>query len=228
MKTLKRPILLALACLSLLFSSCGMVNNKPKHDPRFNPIIQQFAKDAAHFGVKVNTKNIKVSFRDINDSPKLLGIYNITSKSDPHSLGVCYKLKPKKKLGRVFYRLGMGHYYDERYIFINPSQEYTNFNELETTVYHELGHCILDKEHDDSEGSLVMSTTGANLDHERYFDLKYFFTGDRIRPNKYRVSSEPRRGSELIFKTEYMAFDKKVFYELYFNEETGEYTVIQE
>lgn len=206
-----------------------MIKDKPKHDPRFNPIIKQFAKDAALFGVHVNPKLVKVSFRDVNQGPKLLGMLEIGGSVPNDSLGVCGIWKPKKKILKPLYRAAFGHYYDERYIFIAPSQEHTRFEDLETTVYHELGHCLLGKDHDENPEATIMGNYGGSLGVERFFDLKYFFTGDSSdKPSSYRVASEPRRGAELIFETHYQAFGKNIDYELYWNEEDQSYTVVQE
>ena len=112
------------------------------------------------------------------------------------------------------------------FIIINKDLENRSLEELETTVYHELGHCLLRREHEDDQSGLMNGKGGAPkrfLVNTRYFYLKEFFNGGELTlpntmyPRNPNSNSSEKCEYKLFYEYGYSAFGKKIKGRLYRN-----------
>lgn len=216
--------------LLLLLSSCGALIDPPKHDRRFNPIMRQFQKEAAFFGVDVNPFDVAISFGDTKKGPELMGLIRLhpdNSKSSEEaycSKLLTSKITPINALAKITWGKKL---HGKKYIIISNELKGESLEYLESLVYHELGHCALDREHE--EQNPVMSTHGIyEFGSSRYFILKSFFQRmPYSEPETIIVQSRDIQNEddyELIYETEYEAFNQVISNRLYRNILTGEIT----
>lgn len=121
--------ILFVAMSLLLLTSCFQVKDKrvPTHDERFNPFIEAFTAEAQNRGVEFPEK-MRVSI-----------VEDLTEKTEHgYALGTCYYDRP-------------------RYIKLHPNLLKMEIFEIEKVVFHELGHCLLDREH--TEELSIMNTS---------------------------------------------------------------------
>jgi len=105
-------------------------------DPRFSTYVDDFIKEAADHGVKVDT-----------DRLGLLGVGNL----DFGLGGLCQRsAKP------VHY--GASLWISQDYVFRNL----TGYS-MKRLLFHELGHCLLDKDHDPDGYDTIMSSQPLHL-----------------------------------------------------------------
>jgi hypothetical protein len=207
------------------FSSCGLGLKKPRHDARFNPIKEQFVKDASYFGVDAKSVPIKIAFDNVKKRSRLFGFLKLNRKFPDTAEAFCAIWESKNKVLKPMMKGATGHYYGERYIIIDDRFREASLAYLESLVYHELGHCILRKEH---EGTGIMSAENspAVLGNRRYFYLKHFFQGHESEPDALRILREPSQDSELVYEASYNAFGESISHQLFWNEARDQFFVI--
>jgi hypothetical protein len=211
--------------ISLLFMmflvGCG---EQIKHDARFNPIVAQFAKDAKTFGVDVDTSKVRISFDDIHAPTKILG-FKIKIKSETDSAeAYCSYLKRDvhNEFGKAFSKTFNFKTYDYMVIKLDNGMRNKSVEYIESTVYHELGHCVLNLEHDDNEW--IMNPGGVeSLEAFRYFYVEELFLHQPMEIQAISKSDKNLDTSELVYQSDYAVFGKRMFYQLFYNHKNGEY-----
>lgn len=213
--------------LILILSGCGVLVDPADSDPRFEPIKKQFEKDAAAFGVAVDTSTISIAFGDTQKRLKYAGIIPIT-KNDGPAYGYCLVLgKTNNDLERPLVKLALGKKHLEKRIVI--SDELKNFpvEDIEATVYHELGHCALGLSHSSTELLMNPSFNG-NMKDFRYFMLEELFKRKRNMPRTLTKISAATFSMELLYEADYVLFDKHIYYQLYYDSLINRYYVRNE
>lgn len=205
--------------LILLLAGCG---DRVKDDPRFHPIRDQFVKDAKKFGVNVDVSRVRIAFEDLDKPTKILG-FKIKKKSDFASAdGTCLYLERDvhNDLKKTFYKVATPNSYHLMIIQINPTLSSRPAEFLESLVYHELGHCVLNLPHNNNEA--IMSTNGIySLNGFRYFDLKELFERQLRNIDSIQKMTKDNKNDpnfKLVYQTDYIVFDQRIFYELYYND----------
>lgn len=221
---------LSFTILLILLTNCGALFEVPEHDDRFNPILKQFEKDAEFFGVKGSTKRVTVLFGDPSDDYfSYFGLIKLTRDGSMDDRdGVCTVLgkshdevqsAPLKQMAGLFL---YGHHYGDKFIFIHDKFKKADIAELETLVYHELGHCVLGRDH--NEYGIMQKKPSSpetlNMNRDRYRLLHFLFLGKKTHSQtldyqavaNYRTSETDvdkflPEGSELIYEVDYRAFD---------------------
>jgi hypothetical protein len=114
--------ILWLTALSLSLTTCYYdIEFKPVYlvDELFRPIVELFAEEAAARGIFLTIDNLI-----LKSSPEI----------DPSLCGACNSLRPTSVL--------------QKEVIINPGYGcWENPLELETLIFHELGHCLLGRRH---------------------------------------------------------------------------------
>lgn len=109
----------------LLFTGCSQENDfKPVYDvpEELRPIVDTFVREAAHRGVTVSITNLIINFSE-----------------DPGQ-AVCGSCNSASLMAPV-----------QKVVTINSGMPcWTEPQELENLIFHELGHCILGRSHTDS------------------------------------------------------------------------------
>lgn len=99
----------------------------------------------------------------------------------------------------------------------NQTAEY-----LESLVYHELGHCVLGRPHDENER--IMSSSGVEaLTGFRYFYLKELFTHHPVVLNILFGVTKIDNSLELVYQVDYVAFNQRIFHQLFYNHQLNQY-----
>lgn len=202
--------------LLLILSGCGVLVDPADSDPRFEPIKRQFEKDAAAFGITVDTSPIKIAFGDTQKRLKYAGIIPITNNDGP-AYGYCLVLgKTNNDLKKPLAKLLLGSKNLEKRIVI--SDELKNFpvEDIEATVYHELGHCALGLGHSNSELLMNPEFNGTMKDF-RYFMLEELFLRKRSMPKTLTKISRATASMELLYEADYELFSKHIYYQLYYD-----------
>lgn len=209
---MKKVLLSAL----LLIYSCGKLVDPVNHDSRFDPVKEQFEKDAQAFGLTVDTSDIAIAFGDTRKKIKYAGFLPLTRDPGP-SYGYCLVLgKTNNDLGKPLAKMALGKRHNSKIILI--SNDLRNFpaKDIEATVYHELGHCALNFGH--KENQLLMSTSfNGNMDNFRYFLLKELFTDKSEMPPVLMKSRLMDQEMELIYEADYEFLNERIFYRLFFH-----------
>jgi hypothetical protein len=215
-----------LLIILLILSSCGLGMKKPKHDNRFNPILKQFSKDAAHFGVDVDAMKIQVAFDSVKKRSRVFGFIKVPgSPIDKFTHAFCARWDSSNDVLKPIMKLGTGHYYGTRYIIIDEKLRGASLDYLESVVYHELGHCVLNRGHE-PEG--IMTAEGVSeFGAFRYFHLEHFFTGRKSSVNALTIENEADEESELVYESSYEAFGQVIDYALFWDPSKGHYYTIQ-
>jgi predicted Zn-dependent protease len=202
--------------LLLILSGCGVLVDPADSDPRFEPIKKQFEKDAAAFGIAVDTSSISIAFGDTQKSLKYAGIIPITKNEGP-AYGYCLVLgKTNNDLEKPLVKLALGKKHLEKRIVISDELRSFPVEDIEATVYHELGHCALGLSHSNTE--LIMNPLfNGNLKDFRYFLLEELFKRKRNMPRTLTKISNAPYTMDLIYEADYVLFEKHIFYQLYYD-----------
>lgn len=219
-----------LLILLLTCSGCGAILGYPRNDIRFLPIKRQFIADAGHFGVQTNGKEVSIAFGDVTSGPKILGLLAVHGRKDNDD-AYCGSYTNKKTrylngLGKVVF----GKKFVKRFIIINEDFKDAPLGALESLVYHELGHCLLDREHDNND-PIMGSFEYDGTSEFRYFQLREFFTKNyNNSPNQIQVlrSLPPSHSTSLVYQVSYSAFGETIEHKLYQNTDTGEFFKVEE
>ena len=208
-----------------ILTSC-LLKNEPEHDPRFNTIRQQFSKDAKTFGVDINPFDVKIAFGDVNERVKFAGVVPLVGKSRSDAEGICGTISnTNNDIAKPIAKLVAGSNFKQKYIVIKQELEGSSLGYLESLVYHELGHCVLDLSHDDS--TAIMNTSGIyELSNFRFFYLKELFTKEQDSVDSIiRLNDETDLldGLEIIYKAQYSAFEEDINHTLYFDSDSETY-----
>ncbi|EQC47728.1 hypothetical protein [Bacteriovorax sp. Seq25_V] len=168
---------------------------------------------------------MKIAFHDPTDTLKVFNLFPIHSnvKNPATVVAVCVIIgESSNDLVKVGAKIITGKNYGNKYIFVDPDYEFKSLEEVELILYHELGHCLLDKEHDDT---FVMQTSKyqSSFGDFRYFHLKEFFTATTDNVNSLSLKNRIQETDELVFYTNYFAFDSEVDYQLYYSPTEDEY-----
>lgn len=199
---------------------------KPRHDARFNPIKKQFLKDAAYFGVDANSVPIKIAFDSVKKRSRLFGFLKLNRKFPDTAEAFCAIWESKNKVLKPLMKGATGHYYGERYVVVDERLRGASLAYLEALIYHELGHCILKREHEEG-GIMSAENSPMVLGNRRYFYLKNFFQGSSEEPNALRILQEASRDSELVYEAHYSAFGESISHQLYWNESRNQFSVVE-
>lgn len=202
-------------------SACGNLLDSIDDDPKFIPIRKQFVKDAKFFGINVNLDNVRISFGDTDKDMKYAGFITISKGDRSHPDGYCQILKSNQSAIEPFQKMALGKKYNTKVIVISDKYKNASLDFLETLVYHELGHCVLDYNHRENS---IMSSGVATMSYYRYFYLKEFFA--RIpfeNDHELKIVDVVKNNLIPIYKTDYSGFDQRIFQELYFDPETNIY-----
>jgi hypothetical protein len=116
-----------LIILTLWLVGCGGHPHKLKIDPAFQPIYDRFLKDAAEHGVNLRVDDLTIQFGDLggpSESGTLFGRCDQGSDQTPTVTINTNRLIPQ---------------WDQQ-----------NAQGQESLIYHELGHCVLKRDHDSS------------------------------------------------------------------------------
>lgn len=215
-----------LSLLSLFLLASCLLKNEPEHDPRFDPIRQQFHEDAKFFGVDINPFNVKIAFGDVEDRVKFAGFIPLVGKAEGNVDGACGTIADTNNdLAKPFAKMVAGDNFKQKYVVINEELEGRSIEFLESLVYHELGHCVLDKSHNDNEA--IMNTSGIyEFSNFRYFYIRELFTGESKTINSISMLSDetqvlPRY--EVVYESKYSAFSEDINHTLYYDPSTEKY-----
>ena len=111
----------SIVCL-VIFLSCGKGNDFTYDVPaEFEPHVKKFEAEARARGKSISIKNLIIKY-DAAASPVYCGNSNVISSANDV----------------------------QKIITINPQACWQNDTQLETLIFHELGHCILGRQHDNS------------------------------------------------------------------------------
>lgn len=206
---------LSLLLLFFLFG-CGKLLESADNDPRFEPIKRQFEKDAAAFGLTINTNSIYIAFGDTRKPLKYAGLIPVTNDPGP-SYGYCLVLgKTSNDLKKVLAKIALGNKNLEKRIIISDELKSFPIEDIEATVYHELGHCALGLGHNDKE--LIMNPKfNGNLNDFRYFMLEELFLRKRKMPRALTKISGPTNNMELLYEADYVFLSNHIYYQLYYD-----------
>ena len=118
--------LLQLLALTFLLTACGQNSNI---DPELQPFVVSFLSDASSFGQHPSTKNLDVLFGDLEGK-----------------LGLCKREKS-------------GNPFEPEKQTITIDQDFWDRStdaSKEFVLYHELGHCVLNRNHSKSSNYLYI------------------------------------------------------------------------
>ena len=212
---------LLMVFISIYLAGCGIGLDLPKHDSRFDSILNQFEKDATFFGKNVDTSQISVAFGNTAAEYKVVGLIKLT-----HNLGaaegICLVVpSDNNEFAKNYYRSMYGKHAGKRIIVVDNSYQLKSAEKIEILVYHELGHCALNLPH--KEDQLIMSSidTGAILGSYRYFYLREMFLNNKNYPLSIDALKskdlENNDQIELVYKVDYYSFGQRLSNELYFD-----------
>lgn len=167
-----------LILLSFLFTvSCQSEEDFLKNiryiDPKIQTVMDEFLEDANKYGVKTT------------DPDKIIRAIFVKLGHTQHrytfmSAGVClHRFALKKHLINV---TNLDDYYREIWIATHhePLLFLRQDLSFKSLIYHELGHCLLNKEHDPREDSIMYYTMQDYVDPETWDDeVRYLFTGEK-------------------------------------------------
>lgn len=211
-----------LPLILFLTFSCGKLVDQAQNDVRFDSIKNQFEKDAALFGIRVETDDISIAFGDTRKKIKYAGVIPLTDDPGP-AYGYCLVLgKTNNDIGKPLSKLALGNRHRSKRIVISDELKDFSVKDLEATVYHELGHCALGLGHAESE-QLMSTSFNGNMDNKRYFMLQEMFTHKKDVPDKLIRTIDQKADFELVYETDYEVFGEHIFYQLFFQPTTGLY-----
>jgi hypothetical protein len=212
-----------LALLSfLLISSCGALLDSVHDDPKFHSIRDQFVKDAKLFGINVDTKNIRIAFGDIHKKIKYAGFISV-GRDPGDALAYCLILqKSNNDLVKPLTKIALGDRYKLKIILVSQDLKDQPADYLESIVYHELGHCALNQDHNNRDS--IMNPYGIyHMDMYRYFYLKDLFTQRPVEQPDLLSFTRLEDSLELIYKVDYQAFNQRIFHQLFYDHNLKEY-----
>jgi Zn-dependent peptidase ImmA (M78 family) len=115
----------------ILMVQCGSLIQREYqyHTGDFEPYVQAFKQDAKKFNLDISIVDLLIIFGNLNEDDDNEYFY----------LGICYTYTDKTPLIRI----------DEAI--------WKTLDEVERKllIYHELGHCILNKDHDDDSNNIM-------------------------------------------------------------------------
>jgi len=212
---------LLMVFISIYLAGCGIGLDLPKHDSRFDSILNQFEKDADFFGKNVDTSKIRVAFGNTEAEYEVVGLIKVT-KNLGAAEGICLVVpSDSNEFVKTYYRSMYGKHAGERIIVVDNSFQLKSVEEIEILVYHELGHCALNLAH--KEDQLIMSSidTGAVMGSYRYFYLREMFLNNKNYPHSIdSLKSKDLANNdqiELVYQVDYYSFGKRLRNELYFD-----------
>ncbi|OFZ27962.1 MAG: hypothetical protein A2381_08180 [Bdellovibrionales bacterium RIFOXYB1_FULL_37_110] len=202
-------------------AGCGIGLNLPKHDSRFNSILNQFQQDAAFFGKNADTSKISVAFGNPRKEYELLGVIKLT-KDLGNVDAICLMVpKDSNEIGKTFYRSMYGRHAGDRIIIVDQSFQRKTAEEIEILVYHELGHCALNLPHKEDQVIMSSVSNGTVLGIYRYFYLREMFLNNKNYPLFiYPLEAkdlDDNDNLELVYQVDYYSFGKRLKNELYFD-----------
>lgn len=142
--------------ISLILVSCGKNQNIKTSIPKeFSKYVQKFEELS------------KNSY--INKPARVSGVVmTLTDSLDNETNGVCYKEElDKSNFGTQLYIMFNGVPKSQKYIEISSTYwRYATDAEKEALIFHELGHCMLNREH----------LNGFSLQNNRYYSVMNYFS----------------------------------------------------
>lgn len=208
--------------------SCGNFIDLPQHDSRFNPIAKEFRKDMELFGASgaVAPEDVVISFGDPNKDRKLVGLIPVFGDVT-NAAGVCLKLENENEIAKLLGPIFVGEKYAKRFIVIDDDFA-DRPDELEQIVYHELGHCVLDKEHE-NDGIMDDNNDLSDMYWYRYFLVRHLMKKTAIgNPNIFYLSPEQVDPSLYthVYSSEYEFLSVPYRYVLYKDNFSEDYYII--
>ena len=200
-----------------------MVENVPEHDLRFEPILRQFELDAAHFGIDIKTRDVIVTFGDVQRRPSYLGYVPIIGHVSSDAKGICYVMANSKNNDflRGLGDMAIGENSNRKVIVLDEEYKSASLAAIEAVLYHELGHCTLEYEHVEIPLALMNPTNfiyelGQNPN--RYDYLRNFFLKEKSINYTPFSFSETEQEAEKIYEVTYEAFGQKISQKIYMKE----------
>lgn len=142
--------------ISLFLISCGKNQRVKTIIPKeFSKYVQKFEE--------LSTNSY------VNKPARVVGVVmTLTDSLDNETNGVCYKEElDKSNFGTQLYIMFNGVTKSQKYIEISSTYwRYATDAEKEALIFHELGHCMLNREHLD----------GFNLQNNRYYSIMNYFS----------------------------------------------------
>lgn len=216
---------LFLPVFAFILAGCGVGLEIPEHDSRFDPVIEQFAKDMEFFGVDGDPFSVNVAFGETKYQPRFFGI-KVPLYKEKDADGICVTIGKgmDAKLAPLA-ALATGKFYKKKFVLIDPRLAKASLSYLESVVYHELGHCVLGLGHD--KDSSIMNPEGATeMLQFRYFSVGELMGHRLASPSALFEIEEVTDGLELVYKVDYQAFGKSVSHRLFFDHNSGKYVFI--
>lgn len=114
--------ILPIILISLLLG-CSKDEFEPVYNvpEEFQPIVESFLAEAQKRGYSIEISNMIITYADDLDSKVCATCYSNGNSEN-----------------------------EQKIISINANQCWANYQQKEVLIFHELGHCILNREHDDS------------------------------------------------------------------------------
>lgn len=217
--------------LILVFAtvSCGIVTDRPNHDPQFNPVLEQFRKDAKYFDVNVPTRKVSIQFGDVTKPPRFLGLIKLVGGNKNNVDGYCGTIaKGRNGIGNFLGKLASGPLHETKFIIINERLRDAPPRFLETLVYHELGHCMLGYGHDDSRSVMDIHSGITEFGKDRLFQLEAFFR-KKVYTSKAMVilRSQPDENIEKVYEVDYEAFGERIKNRTFYDPVKGRYMILE-
>lgn len=222
-----------LVLLPFLLSGCGIGLGLPDHDSRFDPIVEQFAKDMDLFDAEGDPFEVTIAFGDPEYQPRVLGIeFPIYKNNGDRKDGICLTVgKVKQTSVKALTKLIAGKHYGRRVVIINSDLKNASLEYLEALVYHELGHCVFNLNHTSHTSIMGDRENGVySLNNPfRYFYISELMGAKEVAPDEILVS---RSGSsadsmEFVFEVDYEAFGERISHRLYYDHKRKRYFAIE-
>ncbi|MCO4755857.1 MAG: hypothetical protein KC478_15355 [Bacteriovoracaceae bacterium] len=217
---------LAIYSIALFLTlGCGMGIDLPKHDSRFNPIISQFEKDMEFFGIRGSAENVIVSFGDLDETIDAFNLIPLTRSPEVKVDGACYTVgRSQSKMLDPISKLFTGDKFGKRVVIIDTIHEDAGLEFLESLLYHELGHCSLNYEHDDNVDSVMHEYGIHSLNVSRFVTLRNFFKKVSL-DEPVTISPQINDETQLstIYEVDYEAFGERSFYRFLYDPQSREY-----
>lgn len=218
-----------LVLLPFLLSGCGIGLGLPAHDSRFDPIVEQFARDMELFGAKGNPFEVTIAFGDPDYQPRYLGIkFPVFNYKGVKKDGICLTVGDvKQTAAKPLAKLVTGQHYDRRVVIINSDLKNASLDYLEALVYHELGHCVFNLMH--AKHTAIMGTREFGVyslnSPFRYFYIAELMGAKEAAPEEMLLlrSGEGTDSMEFVYEVDYEAFGERISHRLYFDHKKKRY-----
>jgi hypothetical protein len=207
---------------TFFLTGCGAIFDSVKDDARFHPIRDQFVEDAKAFGVNVDITKVRISFGNIEQKHKFAGIVKVMSKYDTAEAYCLDVQQERNDILKPLIEITQPPVYRYKVIVVSDNLKNKNAEYLESVVYHELGHCVLELPHIESEK--IMSSSGIeSLGALRYFYLKEFFTHQPLEMNTILGMNKIGSNLEPFYQVDYMVFNQRIFYQLFYDSQINQF-----